>query len=101
MTRRTRTTKAEASPYPPGWEPFLAAINANIDEDTPRLVFADWLQENGDEARAEFIPIQCELSRVHPDYNGDSDLIRESFTDAQREQWKREQQLESNNSGRW
>jgi hypothetical protein len=26
-----------------------------------RLVFADWLQENGDEARAELIRVQCAL----------------------------------------
>ena len=51
------------SPYPPGWEPFLAAICAHLDDDTPRLVFADWLQENGDEVRAEFIRVQCEQER--------------------------------------
>jgi uncharacterized protein (TIGR02996 family) len=51
------------SPYPPGWEPFLAAINADLDDDTPRLVFADWLQENGDEPRARFIRFQCAAAR--------------------------------------
>jgi uncharacterized protein (TIGR02996 family) len=60
---RSRKPKVDAAPYPSGWEPFLAAINANLDEDTPRLVFADWLQENGDEARAEFIRIQCAEAR--------------------------------------
>jgi uncharacterized protein (TIGR02996 family) len=60
---RSRKPKADAAPYPPGWEPFLAAINANLDEDTPRLVFADWLQDNGDEARAEFIRLQCAEAR--------------------------------------
>src|SRR5262245_57688746 len=60
---RARTPKPNAAPYPPGWELFLGAINANLDEDTPRLVFADWLQENGDEARAEFIRIQCAVAR--------------------------------------
>jgi len=34
---------------------LLAAIIANPDEDTPRLVYADWLQENGDEKQAQFI----------------------------------------------
>ena len=58
MPRRPRAPTTTA-PYPPGWEPFLAAISANLDDDTPRLVFADWLQENGDEPRAEFIRIQC------------------------------------------
>ena len=61
MARHPRTLKADA-PYPPGWEPFLAAIKADMDDDTARLVFADWLQENGDEARAEFIRVQCRLN---------------------------------------
>lgn len=38
---------------------LLAAILAHPDEDTPRLMFADWLQENGQPERAEFIRIQC------------------------------------------
>src|SRR5215203_3911185 len=38
---------------------LIAAILANPDEDTPRLVYADWLQEHGDEERAEFIRLQC------------------------------------------
>ena len=38
---------------------FLGDIIENIDDDTPRLVFADWLEDNGDEARAEFIRLQC------------------------------------------
>ncbi|QJW93378.1 TIGR02996 domain-containing protein [Frigoriglobus tundricola] len=62
MPRRPWSLPADA-PYPPGWEPFLAAIKAEMFDDTPRLVFADWLQENGDEDRAEFIRLQC---RRHP-----------------------------------
>ena len=38
-----------------------ACRSENPDDDTPRLVFADWLDENGDEARGEFIRVQCEL----------------------------------------
>lgn len=34
---------------------LLAAIRADPDCDTARLVFADWLQEQGEYARAEFI----------------------------------------------
>src|SRR5215207_10420738 len=37
---------------------LLAAIIANPDEDTVRLVYADWLDENGDSERAEFIRLQ-------------------------------------------
>lgn len=36
-------------------EAFLKAICDSPDDDTPRLVFADWLTEHGDEPRAEFI----------------------------------------------
>src|SRR5688572_17915635 len=43
--------------------PFLAAIRAAPDDDAPRLVYADWLDEHGDSARAEFIRVQCELAR--------------------------------------
>jgi uncharacterized protein (TIGR02996 family) len=42
----------------------LADIVANIDDDTPRLVYADWLIENGKEERAEFIRVQIERARL-------------------------------------
>ncbi|VTR91942.1 Repeat-companion domain TIGR02996 OS=Singulisphaera acidiphila (strain ATCC BAA-1392 / DSM 18658 / VKM B-2454 / MOB10) GN=Sinac_4455 PE=4 SV=1 [Gemmata massiliana] len=42
-------------------EALLRAICDNADDDTPRLVFADGLQENGDEARAEFIRVSCAM----------------------------------------
>jgi uncharacterized protein (TIGR02996 family) len=45
---------------------LLAAIIADPDDDTPRLVYADWLQENGDEDRAEFIRVQIERARIEP-----------------------------------
>jgi uncharacterized protein (TIGR02996 family) len=41
---------------------FLQAIIAEPDEDAPRLVYSDWLEERGD-PRAEFIRIQCALAR--------------------------------------
>ncbi len=44
-------------------EALLAAILANPDDDAPRLIYSDWLEENGDEARAEFIRVQCEYTR--------------------------------------
>jgi uncharacterized protein (TIGR02996 family) len=45
-------------------EALLAAILANPDEDTPRLMFADWLDEHGQPERAEFIRVQIELARL-------------------------------------
>src|SRR5262245_34788864 len=54
---------------------LLAAICANPEEDTPRLAYADWLDERGrreDRVRAAFIRSQIELARLpkddeHPD----------------------------------
>lgn len=40
---------------------FLAAVIARPDDDLPRLVMADWLDERGESERAEFIRVQCEL----------------------------------------
>jgi uncharacterized protein (TIGR02996 family) len=48
----------------PDWPLFLAAIIAEPDEDTPRLVAADFLEENGEPDRAAFIRIQIELARL-------------------------------------
>jgi uncharacterized protein (TIGR02996 family) len=45
---------------------FLQAILREPDDDTPRLVYADWLDETGkpeDAARAELIRVQIELPR--------------------------------------
>jgi uncharacterized protein (TIGR02996 family) len=47
----------------PGHEPFLRAICEAPDDDAPRLVFADWLDETGDPDRAEFIRLQIRLAR--------------------------------------
>jgi uncharacterized protein (TIGR02996 family) len=41
---------------------FLQAILAAPDDDAPRLLFADWLEEYGDAERAEFIRIQIALA---------------------------------------
>lgn len=40
---------------------FLADILEHPDDDTPRLVYADWLEDHGEPQRAEFIRVQCEL----------------------------------------
>lgn len=42
---------------------LLKAVLANPEDDAVRLVYADWLQEEGDGARAEFIRVQIELAR--------------------------------------
>ncbi len=42
------------------------AILDHPDEDTPRLIYADWLEENRDPERAAFIRAQIEYSRSEP-----------------------------------
>src|SRR5262249_30462797 len=44
---------------------FLEDILAAPDDDVPRLICADWLEDNGDPARAEFIRLQIDLSRMN------------------------------------
>jgi len=53
----------------PEWSAFQAAIVANPDDDTVRLVAADFLEENGDADRAAFIRIQVQLAQLvtHPE----------------------------------
>jgi uncharacterized protein (TIGR02996 family) len=43
-------------------EALLQAICADPDNVTLRLIYADWLEEHGDAARAEFIRVQCQLA---------------------------------------
>src|SRR5262245_51766324 len=45
---------------------LLADICDNPDEDGPRLVYADWLEDHGDPDRAEFIRAQIQLARLPP-----------------------------------
>src|SRR5262249_20269221 len=61
------TIRGAATPsLPPGrGEPmaehpgFLQAVLDAPDDDAPRLIYADWLDDHGDPARAEFIRLQC------------------------------------------
>jgi uncharacterized protein (TIGR02996 family) len=43
---------------------LFEAILANPDDDLPRLVFADWLEEHGETDRSEFIRVQIERARL-------------------------------------
>ena len=57
-------------------EAFLRAIFDAPDDDTPRLVYADFLEENGETEWAEFIRVSCEQHRLvrldHADENHDA-----------------------------
>jgi uncharacterized protein (TIGR02996 family) len=67
---------------------FLATIRERPDDDGPRLIFADFLDERGD-PRGAFIRIQCALARMSVD-----DPRRAELTD-------REQALLDANRSRW
>ena len=41
---------------------ILAAISAHPEEDTPRLAYADWLDEHGSHIKAEFIRVQIAVN---------------------------------------
>ncbi len=43
---------------------FLHDLCDHPDDDAPRLVYADWLDDQGDAERAEFIRAQCELAKM-------------------------------------
>jgi uncharacterized protein (TIGR02996 family) len=47
-------------------EALRRAILDDPDDDISRLVFADWLAENGDDARGQLIRVQVEASRLAP-----------------------------------
>jgi uncharacterized protein (TIGR02996 family) len=71
---------------------LLAAIWEHPHEDTPRLMYTDWLTEQGGEvnvARAEFIRVQCELARSSREMPRWTELRR------------RERQLQGAYSGAW
>jgi uncharacterized protein (TIGR02996 family) len=70
-------------------EAFLHDIIEHPDDDTPRLVYADWLEDNGDPERAEFIRVQIRL-------------VREPDNHPERQAWlKREKTLLRAGRKRW
>src|SRR5262245_53183872 len=58
---------------------LLAAVCDVADDDGPRLVYADWLEEHGDEVdrdRAAFIRLQLDQARL-PEYDPRQDRLGE------------------------
>ena len=71
-------------------ESFLAEIINNPDDDTPRLIYADWLEEQGD-PRSEFIRLQCEIAS-RPSYDPALSELREQeqrFLDQHAPNWSK------------
>jgi uncharacterized protein (TIGR02996 family) len=68
---------------------LLQEILADPDNDTPRLVYADYLEEHGDEARADFIRIQCTLARLDEgdEHRPALEARQKQLQDAHRNAW--------------
>lgn len=48
---------------------LLEAILENPADDAPRLILSDWLEEHGEEERAEFIRLQCRIASLQSGCN--------------------------------
>ncbi len=69
----------------PDEDALLNGIAADPAADLPRLVYADWLEEHGQDMRAEFIRVQCEIAKLEV---GPRDAI-----DRNVHLWRRQQEL--------
>ena len=70
---------------------FLEDIIASPEDDAPRLIYADWLDENGNPERAEFIRIQIELASLPEDDDRRWPLLarEEELLSAHEDEWRR------------
>ena len=59
-------------------EPLLRAVIGSPDDDTPRLVYADWLDENGEPDYAEYIRTAVAVARTGHDDCPDKRVHRPS-----------------------
>jgi uncharacterized protein (TIGR02996 family) len=70
-------------------ELFLREIGEHPEDDAPRLIYADWLEEHGDAPRAELIRVQVRLAQLAP------------YDPAREELIQREQELLGLHGRRW
>lgn len=71
---------------------FLEDILAHPDDDAPRLIFADWLEDEGDSDRAEFIRVQVDRARL-PVWDARQVRLRlreSELINAHEQRWKKE-----------
>jgi uncharacterized protein (TIGR02996 family) len=64
---------------------LLLGIARDHDADLPRLVYADWLEDHGQEQYAEFIRLQCEIAKL--------EVGPRAAIDANVVLWRRQQEL--------
>src|SRR4051794_31605614 len=58
-----RPRKTPPAPPRPELVALLGACRDQPDDDGPRLVLADWLEDHGEPERAELVRVQCRLAR--------------------------------------
>lgn len=61
---------------------FMRAICERPDDDAPRLIFADWLREQGEDERAEYIRLAIEYDRgrsLTPEMEAIYDTINQKY----------------------
>src|SRR5271167_2800840 len=68
---------------------FIQAIRDEPGNDLPRLVYADFLEDQGQSARAELIRVQCELTAGGRDRGRRLELLRRlrALVVDHREEW--------------
>ncbi len=71
---------------------FLEDIVAHPDDDAPRLIFADWLEEHGDSDRAEFIRVQIQRASL-PEWDARQVALRlreQALIEQHEQKWREE-----------
>jgi len=70
---------------------LLQDIEQSPDSDGPRMLYADWLAHHGQEARAEFISIQCSLATLPRDESCAAELVarERQLLELYQEEWLR------------
>jgi uncharacterized protein (TIGR02996 family) len=68
VAKKSRSSKSKkgSRALTPEDHDFIRQILASPDEDAPRLAYADWLEQQGEHDRAEFIRCQVEAARLLP-----------------------------------
>ena len=83
------TPPARPNTMSPDEHALLRAVAAAPADDLPRLVLADWLDENGQPLRAEFIRLQCRIAQLQgaevyrhvPLYKRQQELLDDHMTE--------------------
>jgi uncharacterized protein (TIGR02996 family) len=89
------------TPLPALPAPYLRQVLAHPDDDGPRLVAADWWDEQGAAERAEFVRVQCELARRYPGWSGVPAMGSLGAGGPYAELRRRERELLAGSRGKW